>query len=128
MKSKRVFYSTGNAADIELHWAHDKGVMHTIGMLEMIMQDRHNWLDPEGSCLNQEQIEDTLVSAPSLAAKLMNHNMHLCRTVDRLSKERDESEEKVMRWLDDANAKIADLEKEIKGYKTALKLTEDADG
>lgn len=120
-------WNSDSAADIELQWAHDKDVMHTIGMLEMIMQDRHNWLDPEGSCLNQEQIEDTLVSAPSLAAKLMNHNMHLCRTVDRLRKEHDESEEKMMRWLDDANAKIADLNEEIKGYKAALKLTEDAD-
>ena len=103
-----------------------KEIMHRIGQMQLILADRHNWLKVEDTHLDDAMVETILVEMPDILTKVINHNLHLSRTLDQEKEEHEEKAEELHRWLNDANAKIADLNKEIKGYKAALKLTEDA--
>ena len=101
-------------------------VTHRLGPIQLILADRHNWLKVEDTHLDDAMVETILVEMPDILTKVINHNLHLSRTLDQEKEEHEGKEEELMRWLNDANAKIADLNEEIKGYKAALKLTEDA--
>ena len=104
-----------------------KETMHRIGQIQLILADRHNWLKVEDTHLDDAMVETILVEMPDFLTKVINQNLHLSRTLDEQRREHEDKEEESMHWLNVANAEIAELKKEIKGYKAALKLTEDAD-
>ena len=58
--------------------------------------------------------------------KVINHNLHLSRTIDLLKKVNAESEDELHDKISRCGLRIEELEHEPNGYKTLQKLTEDS--
>ena len=101
--------------------------MHRMGQIQLVLADRHNWLKVEDTHLGDAMVETTLLEMPDLLTKVINHNLHLSRTIDLLKKTNAESEDELHDKISQCGLKIEELEHELSGYRTLEKLTEDAD-
>lgn len=105
---------------------HNTGFDTRIGQLHMILADKHNWLKPEDTHLDPEMLVGVLTTTPELLSKVVNQNLHLCRTIDLLKKANAESEDELHDKISQCGLRIEELEHELNGYKTLEKLTEDS--
>ena len=113
----------------DIYWdeaEYNHGFTRWIGQLQLVLADRHNWLKVEDTHLDSALVETTLVEMPDLLTKVINHNLHLSRTIDLLKKVNAESEDELHDKISRCGSRIEELEHELNGYKTLEKLTEDS--
>lgn len=103
-------------------------ITHRIGQIQLVLADRHNWLKVENTHLDPEFVESALLSMPEILTKVVNQNLHLCRTIDRNKAEAEAEEEHLHQQIKASDRIIEELRQELSGYQTLEKLTEDADG
>lgn len=105
---------------------HNTGFDTRLGQLHMILADKHNWLKPEDTHLDPEMLVDVLTTTPELLSRVVNQNLHLCRTIDRNKAEAEAEEEHLHQQIKASDRIIEELQQELNGYKTLQKLTEDS--
>jgi len=101
--------------------------MHRMGQIQLVLADRHNWLKVEDTHLDSAMVETVLLEMPDLLTKVINHNLHLSRTIDLLKQANAESEDELHDQISQCGLMIEKLQHELGGYQTLEKLTEDAD-
>ena len=112
----------------DIYWddaEYNQGFTRWIGQLQLVLADRHNWLRVEDTHLDSAMVETTLLEMPDILTKVINHNLHYARTLDLLKKANDENEERAAEQITECDRRIAELEKELNGYRTLEKLTEE---
>jgi hypothetical protein len=113
----------------DIYWdeaEYNHGFTRWIGQLQLVLADRQNWLKVEDTHLDSALVETTLVEMPELLTKVINHNLHLSRTIDRNKAEAEAEEEHLHQQIKASDRIIEELRQELDGYKTLEKLTEDS--